>query len=269
MRRVWVVNMIYVYTLCENSSMADMGDRLKEARLRTGKSARQAAMQHNWPPSTYAAHENGQNDFGLEDAKKYAKAFKTTAAWLLTGETGNIPHQRRNKFQQSEQSGTQPELDEMVNSVPEIDLRAGASYAGGFNQEENTIDEQGNSVSRDAIRTNWGIPKPFLRDELHIRTGRAHILSVRGDSMNDALYDGDRAIINLDDTDVSQGGIFALLDDNSSVIIKQVELVRQSGSNTRRIRCTSRNPVYSPFELELDEERVKIIGRVASKITRL
>ncbi len=41
--------------------------------------------------------------------------------------------------------------------------------------------------------------------------------------MKDALFDGDRAIINLDDTDVSQGGIFALLDDNSSLIIKQVE----------------------------------------------
>lgn len=163
--------------------------------------------------------------------------------------------------------GAEPDFDLDASAVvPEIDVRAGASYAGGFGQEENTIDQHGNAVSRDAVRANWGIPTPFLRDELHIRPDRAHILSVRGDSMNDALFDGDRAIINLDDRDVSQGGIFALLDDNASVIIKQVELVR--GSKSRRIRCTSRNPVYAPFELDLDDP-VMIIGRVASKITRL
>lgn len=269
MMRVWVVNMIYVYTLCENAPMGEMGDRLSEARAKLFKSARQAALKFNWPVSTYAAHENGQNEFGPEEAKKYAKAFKTSASWLLTAEMGNIPPAKRNKIAANEQSGTQPEHDEMVNTVPEIELRAGASYAGGFNQEENTIDEHGNSVSRDAVRAIWGIPKPFLRDELRIQAGRAHILPVRGDSMNDALFDGDRAIINLDDTDVSQGGIFALLDDNSSVIIKQVELIRNRGSNSRRILCTSRNPVYAPFELELDDAQVRIIGRVASKITRL
>lgn len=84
--------------------------------------------------------------------------------------------------------------------------------------------------------------------------------------MKDALFDGDRAIINLDDTDVSQGGIFALLDDSASLIIKQVEIVH--GSKARKIRCTSRNPVYAPFELELAEP-VRIVGRVAGKITRL
>lgn len=158
------------------------------------------------------------------------------------------------------------ELDNRTD-VPEIDVRAGASYAGGFNQEENTIDESGNSISADVARAFWGIPVSFLRDELRARPGKVHILPVRGDSMNDALFDGDRAIINLDDTDVSQGGIFALLDDNSSVIIKQVELIR-AREGPKRIKCTSRNPSYEPFELELDDT-VKIIGRVASKITRL
>lgn len=247
--------------------MGDMGDRLSEARARMFKSARQAALKFGWPVSTYSAHENGQNDFGPEDAKKYAKALKTTASWLLTGEPGIIPPQKRNL--KSSQTGTHAEVEDFVNRVPEIEVNAGAGYAGGFSQEENTIDEHGNSISKDVVRATWGIPQPFLRDELHIRAGRAHILSIRGDSMNDALFDGDRAIINLDDTDVSQGGIFALLDDNSSVIIKQVELIRVPGSNARRIKCSSRNPVYAPFELELDGERVKIIGRVASKITRL
>lgn len=149
--------------------------------------------------------------------------------------------------------------------VPEMDVRAGGAYAGGIGQEE-TVAEAGNLVTRDAVRAHWGIPLPFLRDELHLKPGRTHILPVRGDSMMDALFDGDRAIIDLDDTDVSQGGIFALLDDNGSVIVKQIELIR--GKGPRRIRCKSRNPQYEPFELFLADP-VRIIGRVACKITRL
>jgi phage repressor protein C with HTH and peptisase S24 domain len=251
--------------------MDETNERLKDARERAGfKSARAAALRHNWTPSTYASHENGQTPVPRKAAEAYSKAFKVSAAWILTGE-GSVNHVAKNpvsKLKPAERIiGREADMQSDGSlSVPEIELRAGASYAGGFNQEENSTDDYGNTISKDAVRANWGIPAPFLRDELHIRAGRAHILSVRGDSMNDALFDGDRAIINLDDVDVSQGGIFALLDDNSSVIIKQVELVRSKGS--RRIKCTSRNPVYDAFELDLDEN-VRIIGRVASKITRL
>jgi phage repressor protein C with HTH and peptisase S24 domain len=251
--------------------MDDTNERLREARERAGfRSARAAATRHGWTQSTYASHENGQTPVPRKAAEVYSKAFKVSAAWILTGE-GTVNHAPKNavsKLKPVERIiGGEFDLQSDGSlAVPEIELRAGASYAGGFNQEENTTDDYGNTVSKDVVRANWGIPAPFLRDELHIRAGRAHILSVRGDSMNDALFDGDRAIINLDDTDVSQGGIFALLDDNSSVIIKQVELVRSKGP--KRIKCTSRNPVYEPFELDLDHN-VRIIGRVASKITRL
>lgn len=153
-----------------------------------------------------------------------------------------------------------------TSNVPELEVRAGAGYGGGFSQEEATIDENGNSVSQDVIRFRWGLPTPFLREELRIRPGRASILPIRGDSMRDALFDGDRAIVNLDDTDVSQGGIFALVDDDGALIIKQVEIVR--GKGPKRIRCTSRNPAYKPFELVLNDP-VRIVGRVASKITRI
>lgn len=265
--------MICVYTLCETTPMGEMGDRLREARERAGfKSARSAAQKKGWKVSTYSAHENGQNDFDIDDARKYAKAFKSNHLWLFAAEPLAVNHDTTKALSgpdivtNSLGEDLDFELDEPA-IVPEIELRAGASYAGGFNEEHKTVDQDGNSISKDAIRANWGIPGPFLRNELHIRPGRAHILPVRGDSMEDALFDGDRAIVNLDDVDVSQGGIFALLDDNSSVIIKQVELVRSSGA--KRIKCTSRNPVYAPFELGLDHESVKIIGRVASKITRL
>jgi hypothetical protein len=152
-----------------------------------------------------------------------------------------------------------------ITTIPEIEIRAGTVHDHG-SQQAALLGEDGERIGRAVVRSQWSFPSPFLRDELHMRTARAHIVQIRGDSMIDALYDGDRAIIDLDDTDVGQGGIFALVDDDGAVIVKQVELVRSSG--TKRILCTSRNPNYKPFELLL-EHPVHIIGRVASKITRL
>jgi len=86
--------------------------------------------------------------------------------------------------------------------------------------------------------------------------------------MGDILKSGDRAVIDLDDTDVSQGGIFALVvDDTGAPIIRRVELVREAGVR-RRIRCKPLNAGYDPFEVDLIEP-VRIVGRVACKITRL
>jgi hypothetical protein len=64
-----------------------MSYRLIQARKAAGfRSARAAAIKFGWTVSTYASHENGQSNYGLEKAEKYAHAFKTRAVWLLHGE---------------------------------------------------------------------------------------------------------------------------------------------------------------------------------------
>jgi len=66
--------------------MSDLPSRLREARSKAGfKSARSAALRFGWRPSTYAAHENGQNSFDAGQAVIYAKAFKAEAGWLYFG----------------------------------------------------------------------------------------------------------------------------------------------------------------------------------------
>lgn len=66
--------------------MKTMSERLREARQASGfGSASSAAKAHGWGVSTYIAHENGQNEYGPERAEIYAKAFKTSAEWLLFG----------------------------------------------------------------------------------------------------------------------------------------------------------------------------------------
>jgi phage repressor protein C with HTH and peptisase S24 domain len=51
------------------------------------------------------------------------------------------------------------------------------------------------------------------------------VVQMRGDSMGDTLPDGDFVLVETDHTDVAEGGIFAVLEDNESVIITQVEMI--------------------------------------------
>lgn len=48
-------------------------------------------MGKGWKVSTYAAHENGQNEFDPATAREYAKAFGFEPLWLLLGEGPRKP----------------------------------------------------------------------------------------------------------------------------------------------------------------------------------
>jgi len=60
--------------------------RLKAARARHYKSGRAAALDNDWPESTYRSHEAGTRDFGEDDAEKYARRFQVQALWLQHGD---------------------------------------------------------------------------------------------------------------------------------------------------------------------------------------
>lgn len=72
------------------------GARLKLAREAAGyRSAREAALENGWAPSTYSAHEAGRRKMGEDDAEKYCRHFKAkgataTAKEILWGENGGI-----------------------------------------------------------------------------------------------------------------------------------------------------------------------------------
>lgn len=69
-----------------NDDRPDYAIRLQEARERRGfLSARAASEFFGWKYDSYAQHENGTRGIGRV-AAKYAKAFRVSEAWLLTGE---------------------------------------------------------------------------------------------------------------------------------------------------------------------------------------
>ena len=164
-----------------------------------------------------------------------------------------------------------PSVDEDAFRIDEIDVRGSAGY-GGIQpgaQLQQRFTGDGERVERPVATGTFFFPEDYARKELGLHPGKADILSVKGDSMDDgskyALVDGDRVIIDLSARDIRQGAIFAVWD-GEGVIIKQVEIIR--GSLPHRLLCTSLNARYKPFELEITEN-VHIIGRVAAKIARM
>jgi hypothetical protein len=65
------------------------GERLRAARSKLFRSARAAAKALDVAVSTYGAHERaetpGGRDYGPDEARRYARRFKVTPEWLLTG----------------------------------------------------------------------------------------------------------------------------------------------------------------------------------------
>lgn len=57
---------------------------LKELRIKKGfATAADAARAYGWAPTTYQAHENGSRGIKRDAAARYAKAFGSTAAYIL------------------------------------------------------------------------------------------------------------------------------------------------------------------------------------------
>lgn len=70
----------------QNAFMSTMNERLKWAREQAGfEDAPSAAEALGVVESTYYGHENGSRGFKRDSAAKYARRFKVSLEWLLTG----------------------------------------------------------------------------------------------------------------------------------------------------------------------------------------
>ena len=64
----------------------DIGRRLKQAREEAGLSREQVAQRLGVHFTTIQHHENGRNELRPGPAQAYAKLYKRSIGWILTGE---------------------------------------------------------------------------------------------------------------------------------------------------------------------------------------
>lgn len=230
-------------------SLAEKNLRLKQAREAAGyKKPADAADAMGVPRPSYYHHENGTRDFSDEDAIRYAKKFKVRPEWLVFG----------------------VEKEVGANTmVGEIDTRAGAG-GGGLTDLVNVTDRSGTVISAEVMRDSWYIPDSFLRGELRMDARGALIIEVSGDSGYDpahphapgSIFPGDRVIVDTRDRRPSPPGPF-LVFDGIGLVVKLCEPL--FGSDPVRVKLSSRNPSYEPYDVVADEGH--IIGRVRGRIS--
>ncbi|MFC5385156.1 hypothetical protein ACFPLB_04150 [Aquamicrobium segne] len=156
--------------------------------------------------------------------------------------------------------------------VRELDSKAGAGGGGVF-ELINTTDNGGNQISAEVIKDYWRIPSSYLRGELRLEASSAVIIEVTGDSGYDpqnphapgSIFPGDRVIIDIGDTKPSPPGPF-LIYDGTGLVVKLCEHIHDS--DPPAIRLLSRNPIYTPYTIALDDGHV-IIGRVKGRISAM
>lgn len=222
----------------------EVGKRLREARERRFSSAAEAARALGVKAVTWRSYENGQNMPPHEIVVRAAKAFGTTAEWIISG--GSEPVEAKDR----------PVIRRKDVVIPEIDVQAAA---GG-----------GQIVGAENVSEFWTFPDSFVRSTLGAGRADLHIVTIIGDSMvSDPpkprdLHPGDKVIVNIASNSPSPAGTF-IVDDGVGLVAKRVELVPRS--DPPRIRLTSNNPIYSSYEVELSEAR--IIGRVVMRLERM
>lgn len=116
----------------------------------------------------------------------------------------------------------------------------------------------------DGVKKVWPFNGRFIRDELGLGGSELTIVEIRGDSMSPTLSSGDRVMVNHDDKQVSQGGIFAVWMGDGTVV-KRIEQV--PASNPPVVKLISDNPLHSNYEVPAVD--VSIIGRVIWRSSRI
>lgn len=238
------------------------GERLQTARLAAGfRSARAAANAMGIPVSTYGAHERaetpGARDFGPDEAARYARRFRVSPEYLLTGR-GTGPsgeHIDSAAIASDSEYAGEPRL-----GIPEIDVRAGMG-GGGLPADNVRVEGQ----HADPIKSEtWQFPSTFVRNELRAPIQRLIVIETQGDSMSPTIEPGERLVVDTEHTRPSPDGIYALRDQFDLIVVKRLQVMR--GEQRGRVRIISDNASHSPEDVALED--IAIVGRVVCGLKR-
>ena len=127
--------------------------------------------------------------------------------------------------------------------IEELDVRAsaGAGLVGG----------------EERIVAQWQVPTEIVRGYSTAPAAELRIITVMGDSMEPALLPGQRVLVDTGDRRPSPPGIFVVWD-GLGLVVKRIQVLPHS--EPTRVKITSDNVKYDPYERTLDEAYIQ--GRV-------
>ena len=194
---------------------------------------------------TIAGFSRIWNEGGLpksETLKKIKQLKGCSIDWLLTGEGSPFPDSEAPKATATDTLGNPVDIDEFV-LVPRYDIQTAAGHGQLVGDEQ--------PMFAMAFRRYW-IENYVTRDIKNLS-----VISVKGDSMEGVLNDGDTILINHGQT-MPRDGLYVLRL-NENLLVKRLQLIPGGIVNV-----ISANEAYPTFEIDLKNptDDVAIIGRV-------
>lgn len=194
---------------------------------------------------TIAGFSRIWNEEGLpkaETLKKIKYLKKCSIDWLLTGEGEPFPGAAVAAEKAYDTLGNEVDVQEFV-FVPYYDIQAAAGH-GRFVEHETLLHSM-------AFRRDW--LEGFVSRDI----AKLSVISVKGDSMEGVLNDGDVILVNHSHT-VPRDGLYVLRI-NDNLLVKRLQLMPGG-----IINVISANEAYPAFEINLHNmtDDVAVIGRV-------
>lgn len=225
----------------------NLQERVKKVRTEVASSPTVIAKEltakgYKITDKTIYGYENGFRQPSVTYLEGLSTVYDVNPMWLLLGK-GEIflNPETRNNF-------TLPENLDFNNIIfiPQIELKASAGYGCLIHEINSTED----FVAFSKKWLNENIPAPV--DELII-------LTACGDSMdtpNSQIKDGALILVDKSINEFKNDGIY-VVSINDAMFVKRLQILPD-----RKIRVKSDNPAYDPFDVSIDSDSVRIVGKV-------
>lgn len=223
--------------------MSNLPSRLKQIRTELGLSLEQIAEELiskgvKITSRTIYAYESTERPPALPYLQALIDYYEVNPEWLLSN--------RGEMFYSEVSKKSAPANIDISNMafIPLLDMTASAGY-GSLINDDNVSTKEYISFTRTWLSKLTSTNEKYLLG-----------YTVKGDSMQGDINDGDIIIVNTQYNNLSTDGTFAVnIDDQMYVKILQ----RMPGN---KVQVISKNTKYAPFTVDLNTDYFKIIGKV-------
>ena len=223
--------------------MSNLPSRLKQIRTELGLSLEQIAEELiskgvKITSRTIYAYESTERPPALPYLQALIDYYEVNPEWLLSNR-GEIFYSEISK----KAAPANIDISNMV-FIPLLDMTASAGH-GSLINDDNVSTKEYISFTRTWLSKLTSTNEKYLLG-----------FTVKGDSMQGDINDGDIIIVNTQYNNLSTDGTFAVnIDDQMYVKILQ----RMPGN---KVQVISKNTKYAPYTVDLSTDHFKIIGKV-------
>ncbi|PKF56105.1 LexA family transcriptional repressor, partial [Alteromonadales bacterium alter-6D02] len=196
-------------------------------QLTDGNKKRFAELTGRSPSTIYRICRGGSRP-SLAYLEHLYETFNIDLNWLITGER-NV-----------EQLDHKQTSDLVI--APKFDVEASAGFGQvGFAEE---------------VSEHFGFSRQWLASQLGVHTDKVAFVSVKGDSMQPTLEDGDMILVDMSYQQVHKEGVYLLYTEDG-LMTKRLKPIKGG------IKVVSDNPEYPSWEiLASTQEQARVVGKI-------